>query len=163
MSACDVKSKFRFVVRINNIVTAGFRKISGLEMETDVSEFRTGDEPGFCYLPGASKAATVVLERGVLYGGSSSASDLKSWFESVESSTATSTLCGIERPVEIDVLDRDGIGIVRTIRLFDAWPSKFTLGDLDTMESEAWVETLELQTSGIKIAGDKFDRPVGEV
>lgn len=155
MSACDVKSRFRFRVLINDVLVAAFRKISGLEMETDVAEFRTGDSPDFCYTPGASKASTVVFERGVIYNSGSSAEELKGWFNDVELSTTSTDLCGIERKVEIEHLDRDGDTIVRTIALYDAWPSKFSLGDLDTLDTEPWVETLELETSGIKVSPNR--------
>ena len=66
MTRDDPYGALNFMVEIAGVDVAGFAEVGGLESETDIIEYRTGDEVGTVRkLPGLSKHHNVTLERSV--------------------------------------------------------------------------------------------------
>jgi phage tail-like protein len=61
----DPYAAFNFLVEIDGVTVAGFSECSGLSTESDVIEYRCGNEPATMRkLPGILKYTKIVLKRG---------------------------------------------------------------------------------------------------
>lgn len=61
----DPYSAFNFLLELDGVDSAGFSECSGLTTETDVIEYRTGDEDiTVRKLPGLKKFTNITLKRG---------------------------------------------------------------------------------------------------
>src|ERR1043166_8243526 len=62
----DPYSAFNFLVTINEITVAAFSEVSGIETDSDVIEYRNGNE-GITKrkLPGLNKFTNIILKRGI--------------------------------------------------------------------------------------------------
>ena len=61
----DPYSAFNFLVEIDGVISAGFSECSGLTSETDIIEYRNGDEDiTVRKLPGLKKFTNISLKRG---------------------------------------------------------------------------------------------------
>lgn len=79
MTRDDPYGAFNFLVEIDGVDVAGFWEVGGLESETDIIEYRTGDEVGTVRkLAGLSKHHNVTLKRGV-----TDSNELWEWRKSV--------------------------------------------------------------------------------
>src|SRR5260370_15051229 len=58
---------FNFLVEIDGVTQASFMEVSGLDVEVDVIDYRTGDAKtlGARKLPGLVKYGNIVLKRGI--------------------------------------------------------------------------------------------------
>src|SRR5215218_4990429 len=61
----DPYKAFNFLVEIEGVARAAFSEVSGLESETAVIEYRTGDDNVLRKLPGLTNFANITLRRGV--------------------------------------------------------------------------------------------------
>jgi len=134
--------KFYFKVEVDGGITASFQEVSGLDTETDVTEYRHGDSPDFTSIkmPGLKKSSDVTLKKGIFTG------DLKffSWFNEIKGNT-------IERKtVTIMLLNESGDSeIVWT--LTNAFPKQVQGTDFSSTSSDAAVETLVLAHEGLAV------------
>jgi phage tail-like protein len=138
----DPFAAFNFVVEIEGITAAGFSECTGLDSETDVIEYREGNEDiTLRKLPGLKKQSNVSLKRGF-----STNSELFDWRKTVMSGV-------IERKnVSIILYDERGVtGGGERVRwnLQHAWPSKWTGPELKANANEIAIETLEFCHEGI--------------
>ena len=132
--------KFYFKVVIGNQGETLFQEVSGLELETQVIEYRAGKGKVFAPLkmPGLVKTANVTLKRGVF----KSDNKFWDWYKQIKSNN-------IQRvPVTIQLLDEAG-NPTMTWTLNNAWPTKITPADMDATGNEIAVETLELAHEGV--------------
>lgn len=62
----DPYGNFNFRVEIDNVAVAGFAKVSGLDTETDVIEYRNGNDKDITprKLPGLARFTDITLKRG---------------------------------------------------------------------------------------------------
>ena len=62
----DPYGAFNFLVEIEDVVVAGFTEVTGLETETEIIEYREGNEDiQVRKLPGLNKNPVIVLRKGV--------------------------------------------------------------------------------------------------
>ena len=61
----DPFKSFNFIVEIDNIARAAFSEVSGLESETAVIEYRSGQDFVTRKLPGLTRYANIVLRHGL--------------------------------------------------------------------------------------------------
>lgn len=161
-SRVDPLQGLKFRVRISNIPEViGFTKITGLEMETAVVEYREStDITTMRKLPGRVSYPVVTFEKGLDPGGFMYAwfldiMDLPEQNRNAESATGFETKGLFRRDIEIDLFDRDGIfggenGI--TWKLKNAWISKLSTGDLDANSDDVIIETAEIVHEGLSRA-----------
>lgn len=138
----DKIGNYRFLVEIQGVAVAGFSTISGLEVTTDVEEFQEGGLNGYVHkLPTQTKFSNLVLKRGMC-----DSSALWDWYYFV-------TLGGksIKRhDGSIILIDRTGKELCRW-HFTGAYPVKWTGPELNAMQGEVAVETLELAHNGWKM------------
>jgi phage tail-like protein len=133
----DPYAAYNFLVEIDGIAVAGFSEVSGLELESDVIEYRTGaDDVTLRKLPGIRKFPNVMLKRGIT--GDTS---LFEWARSRDRRNA------------VVVLLDDGREPVLRWRLRNAWPAKYAGPALNAKNSEVAIETLELVHEGLELEG----------
>ena len=132
--------RFKFVVRIEGVAVAAFQKASELSVEAAKVEYFEGGSLIPDKSPGRLTFSDVTLERGV-----TNDRDLYDWF--LEVATAASDT-GLNEPdyrrtMDIEQLDRLG-NVIRTWRLFNAWPQKFMAGEWDKEADENVIESVVL-------------------
>jgi len=135
----DPFASFNFLLEIDGIVKAGFSEVTGLNSESNVIEYREGNE-GITprKLPGLNKFGNVTLKRGV-----SPDVDMFNWHKDVMDGD-------IRRVTSVSIVLRDEkqIEAVRW-NLLNAWPVKWIGPDLKASASEIAIEALEITHEGI--------------
>lgn len=128
--------------RVPSITVMGsFRNVSGLEAETDSTEWKTGDMITTQKIPGETKYPNVVLKKG-----QDNDMSIYTWRSHVYSPDCGEQ--GIDfRETFILVLDRSCV-VQRIAIIGAAWPQKYASDDLDSMSSDALLETVELAHAG---------------
>jgi phage tail-like protein len=134
--------KFYFSVTVEGGITASFQEVSGLEAETDVTEYRHGDSKNFSKIkmPGLKKFSDVTLKKGTFTG------DIKffTWFNANNLNT-------IERKL-VTIMLMNETGKAEIIwKLTNAFPKKVSGTDLNSGSSDAAIETLVLAHEGLEI------------
>jgi phage tail-like protein len=123
----------------------GFTEVTGLDMQTEVIEYREGNEKSYTKskMPGLRKFSNIVLKRGYFLGDT----DFYKWARSTSFFNSGQKF---RRTVTIKLLD-DEHKPVMTWRLLNAWPTKLQAGDLKAQANEVLIETLELVHEGLEI------------
>lgn len=147
----DPYKSFKFEVTISgNMVfaKAGFQKVSGLKMATDVTEYREGgDNNTVSKIPGLTKFDPITLERGM-----SEDTDMWDWaikLFSIDGDVGVSESPQYRANMEIALKDRNG-KVVRKWQLVNCWVSKYETGDFDAMGNNVMIEKIEVQNEGFK-------------
>ena len=138
----DPYGQFNFVVEIDGYPVAGFSEVSGLTTDTNIIEYREGQElQGTARkLPGLMKYNNIVLKRGWTKDAT-----LWNWRKTViDGKTArthgTITLRDEARQPALSWNFREG------------WPSKWEGPALNGKTSEVAIETLEIAHEGLELA-----------
>ncbi len=123
-----------FLVEIGGIAVGGFSDVSGLQVETEVKEYREGGENSYIHkLAGPTRYS----QNLILKNGFTGDSTLWDWYRknrdgAVEKKTGS-----------IVFLDMAGAEMAR-YNFYDAYPVKWIGPNLNAMRAEVAVETLEL-------------------
>lgn len=139
----DPYAGFNFRMEIDGIEVAGFKEISGLEMETQVIEYAEGDDINtkMKLIPGRTKFGEVTCKRGVVEGV-----ELWEWCSSINDYPRE-----IERKsVTINLLDNEGEP-QKTYTLFEAWPKKYATGTLDAGSDDLAMEEIVFVFENLEI------------
>jgi phage tail-like protein len=139
--ATDPFASFNFKLEIEGITVAGFSEVTGLNQESNVIDYREGQE-GITprKLPGLNKFGNITLKRGI-------SPDL-----SVYNWRKTVTDGDIERRNASIVLHNEKHEEVVRWNLVNAWPSKYVGPDLKANANEVAIETVELTHEGVERA-----------
>ncbi|MEJ2045212.1 MAG: phage tail protein [Reinekea sp.] len=134
--------KFHFQVKWDSEVMS-FQEVSGLDVEAQVIEYRSGDSPVFSTvkMPGIQKSGNVTMKKGVF----KSDNKFWDWFNKIKMNTIARV------PVTISLLDETGAPTM-VWTLANAWPTKITGTDLKSDGNEAAIETIEIAHEGLTIA-----------
>jgi phage tail-like protein len=126
---------FYFSVNIDD-TDYPFQEVSGLETETQIIEYRTGDSKQFSTtkMPGIAKIENIMLKKGVFVKDN----NFTTW---LSSTMQMSTI--IRKTIIIKLLDQTGKPTM-TWTLQKAWPVKFQITDLESDGNEVAVETIEI-------------------
>jgi phage tail-like protein len=141
MSAAYPIANFHFTVDWGG-TKIGFTEVSGLDVETEVIEYRAGDSPSYSKIkmPGMQKYSNVTLKRGTFANDN----EFFNWWNTVK-------LNKIERrDITVKMLNEDHEPIV-VWKIQNAWPSKITSTTPKADSSEAAIESIELIHEGIVI------------
>lgn len=135
--------KFHFEVELGGKGKVSFTEVSGLDMETQLIEYRAGDDKTFQMLkiPGLKKTSNITLKRGVFVGEN----PLWAWWEDVQANK------GRRENITITLLDEEH-NPVTVWTVVNAWPVKFTGSDLKSDGNEIAIESIELAHEGLKQA-----------
>lgn len=139
--ATDPFASFNFKLEIEGITVAGFSEVTGLNQESNVIDYREGQEPITPRkLPGLNKFGNITLKRGI-------SPDL-----SVYNWRKTVTDGDIERRNASIVLHNEKHEEVVRWNLANAWPSKYVGPDLKANANEVAIESIELTHEGVERA-----------
>ncbi len=131
---------FNFIVNIDGITVAGFNEVTGLQLETQIIEYRIGNEPTTVRkLPGLIKYTNIVFKRG--YTG-----DIELW----EWMKATIDGQTERRDGTIDMLNEAG-DLVHRFQFVNGWPSRYEGPHFDAQNSAVAIETLEITHEGLTL------------
>jgi phage tail-like protein len=138
----DPYGAFNFIVEIDGIEVAGFSECSGLDTETDVIEYRNGNEDiTVRKLPGLKKFTNIALKRGF-----TQSKDLWEWRKKVmDGKTSEARTTGA-----IVLLDEAREAALRYV-FEQGWPSKWQGPALNAGSSEAAIETLEIACESLRL------------
>jgi phage tail-like protein len=120
-----------------------FQEVTGLDMESQPIEYRSGDSPVFSpvNIPALKMTGIVTLRKGVL----NSDNKFLDWFNQIKMNT-------IKRvPVTISLLDEAGVPTM-VWTLANAWPTKITGTDMASDGKEVAIESIEIAHEGITVA-----------
>ena len=139
--ATDPFASFNFKLEVEGITVAGFSEVTGLNQESNVIDYREGQEPITPRkLPGLNKFGNITLKRGI-------SPDL-----SVYNWRKTVTDGDIERRNASVVLHNEKHEEVVRWNLVNAWPSKYVGPDLKANANEVAIESVELTHEGVERA-----------
>jgi phage tail-like protein len=135
----DPFSQFNFTVEIDGVTQGGFSEVSGLTMDTNIIEYREGDEVTTVRkLPGLMKYNNIVLKHGIID------TTLYTWRKKVidgQTQRATGAI------VLLDEARKPALRWSFT----QGWPSKLEGPALNAKTSEAAVETMEIAHEGLTL------------
>jgi phage tail-like protein len=131
-----------FLVEIDGVTTASFSEVSGIDVSTDVIDYREGNEKvdSVRKLPGLNKYTNITLKRGLIKDLS-----LWNWMQIVLNGN-------LQRAnVSITLLDRADNPVLRW-DLLNAWPCKWSGPVLNAQSNDVAIETLEICYEGLSLS-----------
>ncbi len=136
--------KFHFNVEWGGS-TVGFTEVTGLDITTEVIEYRDGASPEYSKIkmPGQRKFSNITLKRGTF----KSNNEFYIWFNTVSLNTIE------RRDLTISLLNESHEPVI-VWKVKQAWPTKVTPTDLKADGNEVAIETLELAHEGLTIQND---------
>lgn len=134
--------KFHFMVHFGTI-TASFQEVSGLDIESQVIEYRAENALGFSKIkiPGLLNNGNVTMKKGVFIKGN----NFFDWYKAIKLDTIQ------RQSVEISLLDEAGKPVM-VWTLTNAWPTKITGTALTADGDEVAIESIELAHEGLTIS-----------
>lgn len=136
--------KFHFLVEWGG-TKIGFTEVSGLDVETEVVEYRHGASPEYfkTKMPGMQKYSNITLKRGTF----ASDNEYFDWWNTVK-------LNKIERrDITISLLNEEHSPVV-VWKVKNAWPTKIKSTDLKAEGNEVAIETMELAHEGLTVQNE---------
>ncbi|MBU8900628.1 phage tail protein [Corallococcus sp. M34] len=132
--------RFKFLVEIDSVSSAGFQKCSELSVEVANVQYFEGGSLIPNKSPGRLTVSDVTLERGATQDH-----ELFDWFQDVVHTASGLGLPDIlyKRNLDIVQQDRDGTTL-RRWSLSRAWPVKFVAGEWDNESDEVVIESVVL-------------------
>jgi phage tail-like protein len=130
-----------FYVEIPGL-TIAFKEVSGLQIETEVFEYREGGVNDFIHrLPGPTKSGNIILKRGI-----ATTQEFMEWYEKI--------LAGnIERHDVIIYMHELKVGQpILKWKVMNAWPCKWSGPNFVAGDNVVAIESLELAHSGLERA-----------
>jgi phage tail-like protein len=137
----DPYTAFNFVLEIDGLKVAGFSEVSGLNTETDIIEYRNGDEDHTVRkLPGLKKFTNITLKRGFTQD-----KELWLWRKTVlEGKT--------ERKGGSIVLKDEAHNEALRWNFREGWVNKWEGPSMNAKNNEVAIETLEIAVEGLTVA-----------
>ena len=123
----------------------GFTEVSGLDVETEVIEYRDGSSPEYhkIKMPGMQKFSNITLKRGTF----KSDNEFYDWWNTVKLNTIE------RRDITIKLLNEEHEPVIAW-KVKNAWPIKVQSTDLKADGNETAIETMELVHEGLTIQND---------
>ena len=136
--------KFHFQVEWGG-TKIGFTEVSGLDVETEIVEYRDGSSPEYSKIkmPGMQKFSNITLKRGSF----KSDNEFFNWWNTVKLNTIE------RRDLTISLLNEDHEPVV-VWKVKNAWPTKIQPTDLKGDGNEVAIESMEIAHEGLIIQND---------
>jgi phage tail-like protein len=129
------------VIGDTRIIVGGFKSVSGMDSETEIIEFKQGNDMVVRKKPGRTTYANIVLERGY-----TATDDLWQWRKNIEDGKID------RRAGSIIILDQDGQTEVARYNFFEGWPAKWYVPDMDSTSSAMAIEKVEIAVEKVERA-----------
>lgn len=138
MARNDPYAQFNFLVELDGLTVAGFTEVGGLSTESDVIEYRNGNEDATVRkLPGLRKYSNITLKRGYTQN-----LELWDWRKTSEDGQTE------RRDGVIILLDEARQPVLRWI-FRQGWLSKYEGAALNSTTNEAAIESIEIVHEGL--------------
>lgn len=135
----DPAPAFRFTVRFDDLPPGGFSDCTGLQMETEVQDFREGGVNTHTWkFATRSKQANLTLKRGIV------TKDLWAWFQDIANGKMQF------RNASIVVHDHSGGEDLIEFQILQAFPVKWSGPDLAAGQNTLAIETVEFAHQGMQ-------------
>jgi len=123
----------------------GFTEVSGLDVETEVIEYRHGASPEYfkTKMPGMQKYSNITLKRGTFANDN----EYFSWWNTVRLNTIE------RRDITISLLNEEHEPVV-VWKVKHAWPTKIQSTELKADGNEVAIESMELVHEGLSIQNE---------
>lgn len=144
MAATYPLVKFHFQVDWGG-TKIGFTEVSGLDVETEIVEYRNGASPEYSKIkmPGMQKFSNITLKRGTF----KSDNEFFEWWNSVSLNTIE------RRNITISLLNENHEPVV-IWKIKNAWPTKIQSTDLKADANEVAIESMEIVHEGLIIQNE---------
>ena len=129
------------VINDNKVIVGGFKSVTGMDSETEIIEFKQGNDLVVRKKPGRTTYANIVLERGY-----TATDDLFQWRKNIEDGKID------RRSGSIVILDQDGTTEVARYNFYEAWPCKWFVPDMSGDSSAMAIEKVELAVEKVERA-----------
>lgn len=140
--------KFKFVVEIDGVVSAGFQKCSELSVEIAKIEQHEGGSLIPNKSPGRATYTDITLERGATQD-----QDLFDWMSEIIDAAANIGTDDPDFKRDLDIVQQSRSGNeLRRWNVARAWPTKFVAGDWDNDADENVIESVTLTYDYFDIA-----------
>ncbi len=143
--------KFHFQVEWGG-TKIGFTEVSGLDVETEVIEYRHGASPEYSKTkqPGLTKYSNITLKRGTFQ----SDNEYYDWWkENAFFQEGNSSGSKYRRDITISLLNEEHEPIV-VWKVKNAWATKVQSTDLKADGNEVAIESIELVHEGLTVQND---------
>lgn len=136
--------KFHFQVEWGG-TKIGFTEVSGLDVETEVVEYRHGASPEYSKvkMPGMQKFSNLTLKRGTF----ATDNEYYNWWNTVKLNTIE------RRDITISLLNEEHSPVI-TWKVKNAWPAKVQSTDLKADGNEVAIESMEIVHEGLTIQNE---------
>lgn len=141
----DAIGNYAYQIEIDRITLAQFKEVTGLTAEIQVIEHRENKPKGIPVikkLPGARKWGDIVLKRGKTDNPA-----FWHWIKEVQDGKIDSA----RRNASVVLFDY-GLGEKARFNIFNAWPSKVSIGSLQAGGSDIILEECTLVHEGLEVA-----------
>lgn len=142
----ELYGSFNFYLEISGIISdakvivGGFKSVSGMDSETEIIEFKQGNDMVVRKKPGRTTYANIVLERGY-----TATDDLWQWRKNIEDGKID------RRSGSVVVLDNDQTEKAR-YNFYEGWPCKWYVPDMDSESSSMAIEKIEIAVEKVERA-----------
>jgi phage tail-like protein len=126
---------------------ASFKEVSGISMEMDTEEIAEGGNNNFKHrVPTSVKYSNLILKRGMVPKGSVVAT----WCME----TFNDGLASYIKPktIIVTLLNENGLPL-KAWKFVNAWPVKWAVADLNSMNNDILIESLEFAYSYFEVVG----------
>jgi phage tail-like protein len=125
------------ILGMPSTIDARFKEVSGISAHMDTEDIVMGGENRFKYkAPTRASFDNLVLKRGLVTSGS----ELALWCEQTLKTGLVTSITTMD--LMVMMLDAEGAPVM-TWTFIGAWPVKWTLDSLDSMDNKIAIETLE--------------------
>lgn len=136
--------QFRFEVDFGNeLNSVSFQEVSGMDVETQIIEYRKTNSPIFSTekMPGITKYGSITMKKGVFVNDNR----FWDWHAQIIMNAIK------KRTITIKLLDENG-KVAMQWTLTNAWPTKITSTDLKSDGNEIAIETIEIANEGLTVS-----------
>ena len=141
----ELYGNFNYLLEIGGItgdaktIVGGFKSMSGMTSETEIIEFKQGNDRVVRKKPGRTTYSNIVLERGY-----TATDDLFKWRKNIEDGIID------RRSGTLTCLDQDLSTIVAQYNFYEAWPCKWYVPEQNSEASEMAIEKVELAVEKVE-------------
>lgn len=120
-------------------IIGGFKSMSGMTSETEIIEFKQGNDIVVRKKPGRTTYSNIVLERGF-----TATDDLWKWRKNIEDGIID------RRAGTVTMLDQDLKTITAQYNFYEGWPAKWHVPELDSDQSAMAIEKVEIAVEKVE-------------
>jgi len=122
-------------------IVGGFKSVTGMDSETEIIEFKQGNDKVVRKKPGRTTYSNITLERGY-----TATDDLWTWRNNIEKGIID------RRSGSVIILDQDGETEIGRYNFYEAWPCKWIIPEMDSESSAMAIEKIELAVERVERA-----------